>query len=659
MTPHGLKRLLFAPAAILALFVSGCLIEQTPVDTPAEIELAETSADPRIEFLVKETNTKRELISLAYDPVSRDTGYILEPLISPQDKKRGLIGTGIGFKAKELDRLINLAKERKALAVEETKIAKTENGLLTKKGQTRWDSWYSIGDVKKLDEVRQIRVFIYKSGPPGLGSNWISAVRSGISNWNSQAKGTAVSFVETSSESDYDISFRGSYGIGSDGSMSSTAFIVGTETMSPDIALWVNTAFESNSSMPHNQKTTIAMSLLALSTNVTFTGMEGYYWNNGVSVHVPGTAYSDGDAYTPGSSILTQLTSSASTPVMTENDLKTFRSMYPVFGSLGISNGASRSLRMTGDHGITIDNGVKTFMVSTDTVAYLRTDGKVYRRVGPSGSNVQMWPGTGSSGTAENFLYDQGYWAVRTTQGRVYTRTPTGNWILQTGTQWIDNQDFRLDGNRLVVASSGRQYLRSYYLGSTSPSSPVVDWYNYHGDIMDWQVRNGLLVVAEVGDVWGKQGSGSWVFLHSSSNGYAERVMLSDSKIAMFYRLPGTYDYSVAVRHDGLYGWWIYYSDPVYNHTDIDLCGDKLAFLQENNYLRIIDYSTWLVHEHYTIPSGTDFRSVKLSGPNCDYVTGIIHHAGVMFAKYGVDLENRYLPFSTGTIMLRQGSTPE
>lgn len=657
MTPHGLKRLLFAPAAILALLFSGCLNEQTAVNSNPDVELTGKSADPRIEFLVKETNVKRELISVAYDPVSKDTGYILEPFISPEEKKRGLKGTGIGFKAGELDRLIRVAEERKAAIAETKGPVKSETGMLVKTGHTRWDSWGAIGDVKKLDAVRQVRVFIFKSGPPRLGPNWIAAVRSAIANWNAQAKGSAITFVETQSDSEYDISFRGSYGIGSDGSMTSTAFIVGTESMTPDITLWVNTGYE-GSSVPHNQKTTVAMSLLALSTNITFTGMEGYYWNNGASVHVPGTPTYDGDGMTPGSSILTQGTSTVSTPVMTAGDLKTFRSMYPVFGTLAIiGSGRSLSSPSSKNH-ISIDNGVKTFSVSTDTIAYLKTDGRAYRRIGVNGANVQVWPGTGSSGTAESFLYDQGYWAVRTTQGRVYTRTPTGNWILQTGTAWIDVQDYRLDGNRLVVAPSGRQSLRSYTLGSTSPSSFVQEWYAYNGTIMDWQVRNGLLVVADNGDVWARPGTSPWVFIHSSNNGYAENLMLSDQKIAMFYRLPGTYNYSFAVRHDGVYGWWSYHTNPVYNYTDIELCGNKLAVLEQNNNLRILDFTPWVTYDHYSIPSGTDFRSVKLSGPNCDYVTGIIHHGNTMFAKYGVDLENRYLAFIGGAMSLSQGAVP-
>lgn len=656
MTPHGLTRLLFAPAAILAMFLSACLNEQAAMNTPADLELTGQSADPRIDFLVKETNVKRELISVAYDPVSKDTGYILEPALTTEEKKRGVRATGIGFKATEVDRMIQLSKERQALAVE-PQPAKLENGMLVKTAQTRWDSWYAYGDVKRLDQVRQVRVFIYKSGPMAVGSNWVSAIRSAISNWNAQAKGTAISFVETSSESDYSISFRGTYGIGSDGNMSSSAFIVGTEFMTPDITLWVNTAFESNGLMPSNQKTTVAMNLLGLSTNVTFTGKEGYYWNNGTSVHVPGTPYSDGDASSPGSSIMNQGTSAASTPVMTAADLKTFRSMYPVFGTLAIST-SSRSLKVPGAHGVTIDNDVKAYSFSTDTVVYMRNDGKVYRRIGLNGTNVQMWPGTGSSGTAETFLYDQGYWAVRTNQGRVYTRTPTGNWILQSGTHWIDPQDYRLDGNRLVLSPTGRQYLYSYYLGSTSPSSPVIEYYNAGGNILDWDVRNGLLVVSDLGDLWGKQGTGSWVFLHSAAaNGHVENVTVSSQhKIAIFYIPPAFGYYSVAVRH-GLYGYWNYYSSPVYTRGDIQVCGDKLAFLQQNTYLFILDYSTGTVHHHYSMPTGSDLRSVRLSGPNCDYVTAI-HHANLVYAKYGVDVENRYLNHSNLAVDLWQGAVP-
>ena len=458
MSPDNLKRLLLVFATVAVGILTGCLNEQSAVNTPTEVQATETETDPRVEYLVKEGDIRRELIFVTYDSLTRDTAYILEPPITAEQKKRGLMGTGIGFKASHLDKIMKAAKERRAqAAVVATgpSPASGRSGLLVKAGHTRWDHWYAPIDVKKLTEVRNVRVYIHKTGPAQLGSNW-----------NAQAKGTAVSFVETQSETQHDISFRGSYGLGSDGTLSGTAYLTADQFMNPDgIALYVNTAYE-NYWIPHNQKTTVAMSLLALSTNITFTGMEGYYWNNGTSIHIPGTPATDGDGYTPGSSILTYTTSSVSTPVMTAGDIKAFRTVYPTFGDLSLN----LSDALPG-----ISSNVSIFQVSTDTVHYLRSDKKLFRRIGANGANVQLWPGSGSYGDPLQFLYSKGYLAVRTNSGRIYTRTPTGIWINQTPTYAVNPSDFRLDGNRLTVAIPSRTELRSYYLGPTTPSTQMLD----------------------------------------------------------------------------------------------------------------------------------------------------------------------------------------
>lgn len=648
MNSHCLQRFLIAPAIMLAGVLSGCLAERAATAAPSGVEVSEAATDPRIAFLVEEANFKRELIHVTYDPVTRDTGYILEPPLTLEDKKRGLKGSGIGFKASHLDQIMKAAAERQALeATPGLAGSVSRSGLLVKKAQTRWDHWYAPIDVKQLTEVRNVRVYIHKSGPAALGSNWVSAVQNAITNWNAQSQGSAVSFVETTSASNHDISFRGTYGIGSDGNLISTAYLTADRYMKPDgIALYVNTAYESHSSAPHNQKTTVAMSLLGLSTNITFTGMEGYYWNNGTSIHIPGTPSTDGDGLTPGSSILTYTTSSVSTPVMTAGDIKAFRTVYPSYGDLGlVVTGLLPG----------IDNNVTIFQVSTDTVHYLRSDKKLFRRIGPGGSNVQLWPGSGSYGDPVQFLHSRGYLAVRTNSGRIYTRTPTGIWINQTPTYAVNPSDFRLDGNRLTLAIPSRTEVRSYYLGSSSPSSYTVDWLNTSSGVTDWQIHNNTLVIAHAGNVYRRQGSMPWSLIHSHTSGTAHDLQLSEHKVAMFYTPPGSSHSSVAVYHGS---WWSYYTDPVYHSNDIDLCRDKLAFLQETNYLRVIDYSTGIVHEHYSMPTGTDFKHTKLSGPNCDFVTSLSHWGPGLWAKYGVDLDNQYMIYHGAIQRLSQGAVP-
>jgi len=389
------KTLSFIAPALLGALLTGCFVERTVTSDEKTLKVSKASSDPRVRFLVATTGTAPELISVTYDSVARDTGYIMEPPITPEQKRRGMRGTGVGFKAKEIDRLI-AARAKDSIAAlkdDETGSSSAGGGLLSKRAQTRWDHWSSPYDVKLLTEVRFIYVYIHTSGPARLGPNWTAAVRSAIANWNAQAKGTAISFIETTSPDFYDITFRGSFGIGSDGSLTSSAFLTANQYVTPEISLWVNTGYE-HSGVPHNQKTTVAMSLLALSTNITFTGMEGYYWNNGASIHIPGTPATDGDGLTPGSSILTYGTSSVSTPVMTAGDLKAFRTMYPTFGFVSIT--PSHQLLVNSKRGFLIQDLVSSAQVASDTLFFMRRDGKLMRRIG-EGNPVQIWPGAGSS----------------------------------------------------------------------------------------------------------------------------------------------------------------------------------------------------------------------------------------------------------------------
>jgi hypothetical protein len=307
-----------------------------------------------------------------------------------------------------------------------------------------------------------------------------------------------------------------------------------------------------------------------------------------------------------------------------------------------------------------VDINVKSFQASNDTLYFLRTTGSLFRRVGLlGGTNVQLWPGPGSSGAAAEFLYSKGFLAVRTTTGKMYTRTLTGSWIAQNPSATYASQDFRLDGNRLTVSNSTGSQLHSFYLGGPTASPAVHEFTSAANGISDWAIRNGLLVVVDYGNVWAKQGNEGWNNIQAANAGYVYNIQLSDQLMVMYYHPNGSPHTSFAVRMGGISGWTAYYFDKVDDHHDIDVCDDKVAFLQQSAFLRVIDYTNWTVYEHYTMPTGESFNRVQLTGANCDFVTAIAPYASRLFAKYGIDFDNEYQGYLTSINKLGQTTVPQ
>jgi hypothetical protein len=349
---------------------------------------------------------------------------------------------------------------------------------------------------------------------------------------------------------------------------------------------------------------------------------------------------------------------------MTAGDLQLFRTLYPSH-SITVKM-VNSSLSTVGYEGFTtLATNVKDYQIEGDTVIYSTNDGKLYRRVGLDGTNTQVWPASGSSGSVSTFLHSRGYLAVFT-GSRLYTRTPTGNWVMQFGDGFQSRNKFRLDGERLYTMTFDASNVPSISLKYLTSSPNVFNYSQWVGtgalSVADFQARNGLLVVADNGNLWTRQyGVSGWLQVHSgAANGAAQKILLSDNLI-VFYRVPAgsppgfggapTGYASVIVGGPGNPP--MYLSDPMYKADDMDVCGDKFAFLQQNAYLRVIDYSTWTVYEHYTMPSIPAVNMVRLGGGNCDNVTIQDYNANV-WSKYGVSLGTDYFQYQGPVLSLNQ-----
>jgi hypothetical protein len=313
----------------------------------------------------------------------------------------------------------------------------------------------------------------------------------------------------------------------------------------------------------------------------------------------------------------------------------------------------------------TLATNVKDFQTEGDTVIYSTNDGKLFRRVGLNGTNTQVWPATGSSGNVSTFLHSKGYLAVFT-GSRLYTRTPTGNWAMQFGDGFQARNKFRLDGERLYTMTFDASNVPSISLEFLSTSPGIFYYSQWVGtgpqSVADFQARNGMLVVADNGNLWAKQyGVIPWTQVHSgAAYGAAQKIFLSDKLIA-FYRVPAGSPNGIAggpigypsILVGGINGSVQYLNDPMARPEDMDVCDDKFAFLQDAAWLRVIDYGQWMVYEHYTIPGLPMINQVRLGGGNCDHVT-IQDYNLNLWAKYGVTLGTTYFQYQGSVGWLTQ-----
>jgi hypothetical protein len=301
-----------------------------------------------------------------------------------------------------------------------------------------------------------------------------------------------------------------------------------------------------------------------------------------------------------------------------------------------------------------VATGATKHWVAGDTLYYINTSGYVYRRIGLAGSNTQLWPASGSSGSAEHFLFSNGYMVVRTTSGYLYSKTPSGSsWVGQAYVGTGGGENFALEGNRLVysqVQGGGGKNVYSRYIPTSGSTTQVLEWTG-SSSLPDVKVRHGMVVLIDNGSVWGNQ-YGSWQLIHDATNGPAMRLYVSDELTVFYYHPAGYSNDGIAVQIGGIYGGVAYYSGvPVSNSNDVDVCGDKVAFLQSSTYLRVINFTSWMVYEHYTLSGHGAISKVRLSGGNCDYVS-IIDPYGYLWTKYGEDLNTDYHNYSAGAVAL-------
>ncbi len=696
MTLQNIRRFLksvspamLAVPAVLAL--ASCLHDDGSTG-PAKGLALETPANPdaRMNFLTQDLGIKSENISIYVDSVTRDTSYVISPTISEADaakakaRKLSLRSGALALKLSTVDTLMSRskgAKKHEGIDISYLKnsasgadfgrsvAAEASGKALGKQAHTRWIHWTSLLDVKALTEVRQVRVFLKNEGGDRLGPNWQTGFRNAIANWTSQSKGTAISFIETSNINNADVVVRAALGLGTKSYMLwiNSGPLVGRIPQyggegSSSVDIVVNAGYEhiGPEGVPIQEKTRIGMAALVNIFNIGWIDTEGWYWNYGDYTYIPGTVQQDGNAWTPGSSILTNATSQVSTPVMTAGDQHLFRTLYPIHGVTGKHSNYSM-LAMVGKESYNIlRTYMRDYQIEGDTVVYTTLDGRIFRRIG-FGGETQIWPASGSSGDALHFVHNKGYYFVITTAGRAYTRTPTGSWVMQysSGMSFTANKP-RLDGEKAYLMRydpwTGVPTIYLKYLVS-NPGTWYTEWIGAAAySISDYQVRNGILAVADNGNLWAKQdGVYNWVQLHANwYNGHAQRIIMSDNLIA-YYRVPwGSGVGYASVVIGGLFGPIHHIPDPMYGSEDMDACGDKFAFIQEGAYLRVNDYGTWTVHEHYLLPGHTtNTAQVRLSGGTCEYVT-IIRTDNSLWAKYGVSLATTYFPYWWGVESLWQ-----
>ncbi len=658
------------------LTLTGCLHQATQFQEPeASLEVVDTEGDARLEFLQK-SGFERENIHVAVDTISkpgkRDTLYMLVPQISAAAKAKGVLGTAIGFRGETIDSMIT-RKNARGLAVASEASGKDLSGIppLAKQSQTRLNVWNTLLDVKALTEVHQVRIFIETIGPGKMGPNWQAGIRAAIANWNADAKGSAASFVETLNRYEADIIARGSFGVGPDGTLVSSVVVTGDPWVYPDgIQIWVNIGYEMNT--PHNQMATSAMKSLGYALNIGINEQDGRYVESphaqGNFEQIPGTPYSDGDPWTPGSSLFTHSSSPASTPAMTASDLKTVRLLYPSHGLTSrLSNG---QLQIVGQKQmVPVSNNVIQFETSNDTLYYLRSDGYLFRRIGlTGGQTVQLWPGSytpaGQVGNLTDFVLKNGYLAARTWNGRIVTRPVNGstwNAHLDGAIHYINSGDFRLDGTTIYWRNAPQfnpGSMRIWYKSLTSPYSSINLLWNGNMGVTDYQVHNGTAVIIQDGSMYGSTNhGGSWTMLHHVSNGTATHVRLTDHLMGMFYYPNGSSWGSMGVRHINfhLYPTFpVYYTDPMTSIDDVSMCGARMAYLQQSLYLRIANYAGGnTVHMAYFLPQYSQVNRVKLHGEDCEYVTATAPQDNLLLGKYGISNNTGFIGYQWNTIGLR------
>jgi hypothetical protein len=572
-------------------------------------------------------------VSMYIDPDNGDTSYVASRYTEPQNGRNDTHGEGLAFKK-------SLLEEYRA------RVLAGENGfadpnqhfnqpiVASKTSHTRWNA--SDNDVKALTEVHQIKVYFEVGGGSKMKPNWATAAREAMTKWNN-IPNTQVSFIETSSATDNDIRLRcalDGYGNG----------VITWLTPDPwvekdSVEIFFNLGYEST--VPHNQKVAFAMIGFANVLNITHVGTEGGTWETGTFLHIPGTPY-----YDPAS-IFQPSVKGDVIAQFSESDMKAIQQLYPVWA--GLAKNSSNQLIGTGWEGpTTIATDVNSFQYEGDTLYYLKTNGSLWRKLGATATATQLWPSGSYSGFLVSFNVSRGFIAVQKDGGALYTRKPTTTtWALQSGPQ-SGVPEYKLWGERLVTFYPANGTLYSRYLNAASPS-----WYaDWVGNVQSYAISGSRMAVVDNGNLFVNDGAGWNYIWDGASGGPAVKVLLSEADRMVIFTAPGWGPYYATYIRTGTWGSWELYGIPGTLYGT-DLCGDKFAVINYYGPLYIYDATGGLSYGHGSIPGQETTSTVRLSGPECDYVTRIDNY-GNLWAKYSHSLSPNYLYYGSNFVSLQQ-----
>jgi hypothetical protein len=612
---------------VASLFLAGCFREQAAATGPAVESSSAPSASQEewVQFLAERYQNllANRDASIYVDSVTGDTSVIFSYRVEESKKERGVRGTGVAFKKSVVERLM---RNRDSNAVN-----------LGKSSQTRWNA--SFFDVKALTEVHQIKVYIELAGPGKMKPNWIAAAREAMVRWNN-VPGTQVSFVETSSATDNDLTLK--CGLIMSG-MGMVSWLTPDPWVEKDsVEIYFNLGYETTISQ--NQKLAYAMMALGNILNITFTGTEGGTWESGTFVNVAGTPTSDPlSVFQPG------IGADAATN-WSANDLRTIQQMYPVWA--GLAKNSSNDLIGTGWEGpMTIANNVAQFQTAGDTLYFLKNDGSFWRRIGATGTNSQLW--AASSGALSSFAVSGVWMAVqKASNGALYTRRTNGSsWgishNLPPGVSGFPK--YRMAGDRLTVWYPSNQDIYSRYCNSENNSNA---WHwDWDGtNVLDFETHGERLLVSEGGHLFGMDAYNGWVYLWDGYYGSVVKIYLSNEVTTISVN-QGSYYYHTYFS-TALNGNWTFFANPT-DLNAVDVCGDKTAAINYNGTFYVWDVPNFAGYSHSQISDDWSSSAVRLYGPMCDHVTRIGGYSD-LWSKYSVTTNTGYLHYGSNFTLLQQ-----
>jgi hypothetical protein len=619
-----------ATLLVASLLLTGCFREQAATGPALEQPTAPSaSQEDWVEYLVERyQNLLADRDAHLYvDSISGDTSVVFGYRVEASKQAKGVRGTAIAFKKRVVERLM-ARRDSTAKA-------------LGKGSQTRWNA--SFFDVKAQTEVHQIKVYIETIGPGKMKPNWIAAAREAIVKWNA-VPGTQVSFVETFSSTDSDLILKcalisGGYGV--------TSWLTPDPWVEKDsVEIYFNLGYETT--IPQNMKVAYAMMSFGNILNITFTNTEGGTWEGGGTfVNIGGTPYSETESvFQPG------IGGDAST-TWSINDIRAIQQMYPVWG--GLAKNSSNDLIGSGwEAPMTIATDVATFQTEGDTLYFLKNDGSLWRRLGPTEANVQLWS-SATYGALSSFAVSNG-WVVaqKASNGSLHSRrvthttwfghnTPPGVWGFP---------QYRIAGTngRLAVLWPSNQDIYSRYCALENNSSP---WHwEWNGtNVLDFETQGDRLLVSDNGSLYGKDAYNPWNYLWNAAYGSVRKILASDSHTAILVDNNGPF-YPAYVSA-GLSGSWGGYFAGTSNLEAMDLCGENVAAVNFDGTFYVKNASTGAVYSHSPISDDWGSSRVRLSGPMCDHVTRIGWYSD-LWAKYSVTTNTGYLSYGSSFVSLPQ-----